>query len=74
MAHVSTAIFISTGKQVVDVPIDSIIVDYELMIYPHEICPVDGIVIDGQGSMDESYLTGEPFLMQASLSPRRGPR
>ena len=35
--------------------------DDELMIYPHEICPVDGVVVSGQGSMDESYLTGEPF-------------
>ncbi len=32
-----------------------------LIIYPHEICPADGIVIDGHGFMDESYLTGEPF-------------
>lgn len=32
-----------------------------LAIYPHEICPVDGEVIDGHGEMDESYLTGEPF-------------
>jgi len=34
-----------------------------LLIYPHEICPVDGLVLSGQGSMDESYLTGEPFLI-----------
>ncbi len=32
-----------------------------LVIYPHEICPVDGEVIEGHGEMDESYLTGEPF-------------
>lgn len=32
-----------------------------LAIYPHEICPVDGEVIEGHGEMDESYLTGEPF-------------
>ena len=32
-----------------------------LVIYPHEICPVDGVVIEGHGVMDESYLTGEPF-------------
>jgi heavy metal translocating P-type ATPase len=44
-----------------DVPIDSIKPDDELMLYPHEICPVDGVVVSGQGSMDESYLTGEPF-------------
>ena len=46
-----------------DVAIDAIAVGDELSIYPHEICPVDGIVVAGQGSMDESYLTGEPFLI-----------
>ena len=35
----------------------------ELIVYPHEICPVDGVVIEGHGVMDESYLTGEPFMM-----------
>jgi len=32
-----------------------------LEVYPHDICPVDGVVIEGHGMMDESYLTGEPF-------------
>jgi heavy metal translocating P-type ATPase len=32
-----------------------------LVIYPHDICPVDGVVLEGHGVMDESYLTGEPF-------------
>ena len=30
-------------------------------VFPHEICPVDGEVVEGYGTMDESYLTGEPF-------------
>lgn len=34
-----------------------------LAIFPHEVCPVDGDVIDGYGEMDESYLTGEPYEM-----------
>lgn len=51
------------GTAVEDVSIDSIAVGDELLIYPHEICPVDGLVVSGQGSMDESYLTGEPFLI-----------
>jgi len=33
------------------------------VIYPHDICPVDGVVLEGHGVMDESYLTGEPFEM-----------
>lgn len=38
----------------------------EIIIYPHETCPVDGIVIEGHGSMDESYLTGEPYIISKS--------
>ena len=34
-----------------------------LVIFPHEICPVDGTVVAGSGVMDESYLTGEPYMM-----------
>ncbi|WP_217164453.1 heavy metal translocating P-type ATPase [Terriglobus roseus] len=51
------------GESVVDIAIDTIAVGDELIIYPHEICPVDGQVVSGEGSMDESYLTGEPFLI-----------
>ena len=46
-----------------EIAIDEISIDDELLIYPHEICPVDGEVVAGRGSMDESYLTGEPFLI-----------
>ncbi len=49
------------GEIVTDVSIDTIVVGDELLIYPHEICPVDGFVVSGLGSMDESYLTGEPY-------------
>lgn len=33
----------------------------ELVVLPHELCPVDGVVVEGRSSMDESYLTGEPY-------------
>ena len=36
-------------------------IDDRLVVLPHEICPADGAVVEGHGSMDESYLTGEPF-------------
>jgi heavy metal translocating P-type ATPase len=45
------------------VPLDDVCVGDELIVYPHEICPVDAVVVDGHGVMDESYLTGEPFMM-----------
>ena len=46
-----------------DVALADIAVGDTLVIYPHETCPADGVVIDGHGVMDESYLTGEPFQM-----------
>lgn len=49
-----------------DVDVDDIAVGDELIVFPHELCPVDGEVIDGHGSMDESYLTGEPYVVSKS--------
>ena len=44
-----------------DVKIDEVSVGDTLVVFPHEICPVDGNVVEGFGVMDEAYLTGEPF-------------
>ncbi len=49
------------GATTTDVSLDAIAVGDHLVIHPHEICPVDGEVLEGHGVMDESYLTGEPF-------------
>lgn len=49
------------GSEIVDVALPDVAVGDILVIYPHNICPVDGVVIEGHGVMDESYLTGEPF-------------
>lgn len=47
--------------EISDIPLDQVAVGDRLVIYPHDLCPVDGTVIEGHGEMDESYLTGEPF-------------
>src|SRR4029077_15661434 len=49
------------SAELLDVALAEIAVGDLLVIYPHEICPADGVVIEGHGGMDESYLTGEPF-------------
>lgn len=46
-----------------DISVEKIVIGDTILIFPHEICPVDGEVIAGNGVMDESYLTGEPFLI-----------
>lgn len=51
------------GGAVTDVRLDEITVGELLVVFPHEICPVDGEVVEGQGVMDEAYLTGEPYEM-----------
>lgn len=49
------------GARMDDVSLDIVNIGDQLVVFPHEICPVDGVVVDGRGMMDESYLTGEPF-------------
>jgi heavy metal translocating P-type ATPase len=46
-----------------DIALQQVAVGEILVILPHEICPVDGTVMEGHGIMDESYLTGEPYMM-----------
>lgn len=58
------------GTETVDVPLDAIAVGDVLVVLPHEICPVDGEVLEGHGKMDEAYLTGEPF----EITKTRGSR
>lgn len=48
---------------VADVPLDGVAVGDTLVVFPHETCPADGTVVEGHGSMDESYLTGEPYRL-----------
>ena len=50
-----------TDSAMEDVGLDQVRIGDSLVVFPHEICPVDGTVMEGRGSMDESYLTGEPF-------------
>jgi len=57
LAHTKSAAGLS------DVALADVAVGDVLVVLPHEICPVDGTVVSGRGSMDESYLTGEPYRM-----------
>jgi cation transport ATPase len=48
---------------ITDVGLDEVSPGDVLVVFPHETCPVDGNVIEGRSSMDESYLTGEPYVL-----------
>jgi Cu+-exporting ATPase len=53
-----------------DVPLDQVSPGDKLRIRPGEKVPVDGVVIDGLSSVDESMITGEPIPVQKQSGDR----
>jgi len=53
-----------------DIPLDHVHVGDRLRVRPGEKIPVDGTVLDGHSSVDESMLTGEPMPVEKALSAR----
>jgi heavy metal translocating P-type ATPase len=49
--------------EIADIALDDVAIGDLIAVFPHETAPVDGVVVDGHGSMDESYLTGEPYVV-----------
>ncbi|WP_455206637.1 heavy metal translocating P-type ATPase [Kaarinaea lacus] len=48
----------------VDIPLDKVNTGYILRIRPGEKVPVDGVVVSGNSSVDESMVTGEPIPVE----------
>ncbi|MBX3025466.1 cadmium-translocating P-type ATPase [bacterium] len=53
-----------------DVPLDQVAVGDRLRVRPGEKVPVDGVVLDGRSSLDESMLTGEPIPVEKQAGDR----
>ncbi|HID48196.1 MAG TPA: heavy metal translocating P-type ATPase, partial [Chromatiales bacterium] len=58
-----TARVLRNGEEV-DVPIEEVGLDETLRVRPGERIAVDGVVINGHSSVDESMLTGEPMPVE----------
>jgi Cu+-exporting ATPase len=58
-----TASVIREGKEI-EIPIEQVQLNDELKVRPGEKIPVDGLVIEGRSSIDESMLTGEPMPIE----------
>ena len=55
------------GGGTIDVPLEAVAPGDLLLVHPHETCPVDGTVVEGRSTMDESYLTGEPYVLSKAV-------
>jgi Cu+-exporting ATPase len=51
----------------IDVPLEHVDVGDTLRVRPGEKIPVDGVVIEGTSSVDESLVTGEPIPVEKSM-------
>jgi Cu+-exporting ATPase len=64
-----TARVVRNGVEV-DIPIDDVVVGDILLVRPGEKIAVDGVVIDGRSSVDESMLTGESMPVSKGVGDR----
>jgi P-type Cu+ transporter len=50
-----------------EVPLDQVEVGDRLRVVPGDKVPVDGVVVEGQSSVEESMITGEPFPVEKTV-------
>ena len=65
-----TARLIGDDGSEIDVPLDAIKPGDRLRVRPGEKIPVDGVVLEGAGSVDESMISGEPIPVEKSPGAR----
>ncbi len=53
-----------------DIPLEHVIVGDQLRVRPGEKVPVDGVVLDGASSIDESMVSGEPIPVEKHAGDR----
>jgi Cu+-exporting ATPase len=53
-----------------DIPLDKVVVGAKLRVRPGEKVPVDGMLLDGHSSVDESMISGEPVPVEKSAGAR----
>ncbi len=58
-----TARVVRAGNEI-DLPIDDVLVGDIVLVKPGETIPVDGVVIEGRSTIDESMLTGESLPVE----------
>ncbi len=65
-----TARRVDEGGNEADVPLDQVVKGDRLRVRPGEKVPVDGVVLEGSSSVDESMVTGEPIPVEKQMDDR----
>src|SRR3990172_2991128 len=55
------------GSQETEIPVENVQVDDIIMVKPGEKIPVDGIVVEGYSSVDQSMITGESMPVEKKV-------
>ncbi len=61
-----TAFVIRNGKEV-EIPVEEVVVDDLLLVRPGQSIPVDGIIVEGSSSVDQSAITGESIPVEKQI-------
>ncbi len=64
----TTARRVASDGSEADVPLAEVHVGNRLRVRPGERVPVDGVVVDGRSSVDESMVTGEPMPVEKTAA------
>jgi P-type Cu+ transporter len=65
-----TARLVSEDESETDVPLEQVQVGANLRVRPGERVPVDGVVVKGNSTVDESMITGEPIPVEKKTGDR----
>jgi Cu+-exporting ATPase len=65
-----TARVVRDGRHESDIPLDQIQPGDRMRVRPGEKVPVDGVILDGASSIDESMITGEPIPVEKSIGAK----
>ena len=65
-----TARLVRADGTEIDVPVEHMAVGDLLRVRPGEKVPVDGVITEGESSVDQSLMTGEPIPVEKSIGAR----
>ena len=66
----NTARVVREGAREEDIPLDRVVVGDRLRVRPGEKVPVDGVVVEGASSVDESMISGEPIPVEKTAEAK----